>query len=390
MDFRFTPEQEAFREEIAPWVQENLPPGWHDVVDFESPEGATLAREWRRRLAAKGWLTLAWPREYGGSGADIMTQVVFHETLASLGATVTDAGVVQVGPTLMAHGTEAQKEHWLKGIAEARWTWAQGYAEPGAGSDLASLQTCAVEEEDDFIINGSKLLSSAHAGADMMFLLARTNPDAPRHRGISLFLVALSTPGIQAAKAPMMGGGNRTLVLFDNVRVPRANLVGEKDQGWYVGATLLDFERSGIGSAADAQHTLDQLIQFGKEAIGPDGRPAISNPTLRHRFAQLAIEVNVARMLAYGVAWRQSQGPMPSKEASIARSFTAELHQRIALAGMQTMGLHKDVTVDSTSAPLRGRLANRYWRSFAGTVGGGSAEIQRTIIATRGLGLPRG
>ena len=391
MDFQFTPEQLAFREQVTQWIQENLPSGWEDRAgDLESPENIEIAREFRRKLAAKGWLALGWPEEYGGRGADVMTQVVFEEVSAYLGAPSLDSAIQALGPILMAHGTEEQKQRWLKGIAEGRWSWAQLYSEPGAGSDLASLQTRAVEEEGDFVINGSKNWSSAHAGADMAFLLARTNPDAPKHQGISLFIVDMSSLGVQVSKLPTMGEGGWGLVYFDNVRMPKANLVGERGQGWPIVAASLAYDRSSVQQAATVQRLLDRLVEMGREATGADGEPAASHPVMRHRLARSAIEIEVLRMLGYEIAWLQSQGQAPIKEVSIARVFGAEVLQRVVLAGMQMMGLYQNARIEDRWAPLRGQIAHQYWIAFSGGVAGGSSEVHRNIIATRGLGLPRG
>ncbi|MSQ40406.1 MAG: hypothetical protein EXR55_01835 [Dehalococcoidia bacterium] len=394
MDFQFTPEQAAFREEAARWIKENLPPGWEGQEgDPESPENIQVAREFRKRLAAKGWLALGWPKEYGGStgrNADPMAQVVFDEVCASLDAPVLDDSSQPLGETLITYGTEQQKSVWLKGIAEGRWLWAQLYSEPGAGSDLASLQTTAVEEGDEFVINGSKTWNSAYIGADMGFLLARTSTDTPRHRGISLLLVDLKSPGIQVSKLPLMGGGHRGLVYLDNVRVPKANLVGERDRGWSIALALLDRERSSVAQAARCQRLLERLIALGKEVPGPDGRPVASNPVMRHRLAQAATEVEILRVLGYQVTWMQGQGYIATNEASICKVLGAEVLQKVALIGMQMIGLYQNLDAKERWAPLRGQVASLYWSAFTESVSGGTSEINRNIIATRGLGLPRG
>ena len=189
---------------------------------------------------------MAWPEEYGGQSASHMRQVVFNEEMAYRGIPAGDAGIRMVGPILMLYGTEEQKKEFLPKIAGAEINWSQGYSEPDSGSDLASLQTRAVEDGDDFVVTGSKIWNSAHADSDWMFMLARTDPDAPKHRGISFLLTELDgTEGVTVEKIPMMWDAYRGLVTFDNVRVPKKNLVGEQDRGWYVGAALLDFERSG-------------------------------------------------------------------------------------------------------------------------------------------------
>ncbi len=223
MDFTFTREDEAFREEVASFVERELPWDWRErSVDPEEPEDAVLVKQFKKKLSENGWLTMAWPQEYGGQGAPHIKQVVFNEEMAYRGVPAGDAGVRMVGPILMLYGTEEQKRYFLPRIGQADIDWAQGYSEPDAGSDLASLQTRAVEDGDDFVVTGSKIWNGAHAGADWMFMLARTDADAPKHRGISFLLTEMAAPGITVEKIPMMWNAYRSLVTFDSVRVPKA------------------------------------------------------------------------------------------------------------------------------------------------------------------------
>ena len=390
MEYQFSDEDVAFRKEVSDFIERELPWDWRTrAVDAEEPEDAKLVLAFRKKLADKGWLTMAWPEEYGGQAAPHIRQLVFNEEMAYHGVPASEMGVRMIGPVLMLYGTEEQKRYFLPRIARADILWAQGYSEPDSGSDLASVQTRAVEDGDDFVVTGSKIWNGAHAGADWMFMLVRTDEDAPKHRGISFLLTEMDAPGITVEKIPMMWDAYRSLVTFDNVRVPKSNLVGELNRGWYVGAALLDFERSGVDRPARAARVLSDLVQFCKQTERY-GRPLSEDPLVRSRLARMAVEIEAARMMCYNVAWMQSQGEVPNKEASITKAFGSEMMTRIYRLGMQLMGPFGQLKPDSKWAPLQGRIENAYLRSGGDTVAAGTSEIQRNIIATRGLGLPRG
>jgi alkylation response protein AidB-like acyl-CoA dehydrogenase len=267
--------------------------------------------------------------------------------------------------------------------------WCQGYSEPGSGSDLASLQTRAVQDGDDFIINGQKIWTSQAHYADWMFLLARTDPDAPKHKGISYFLVDMKSPGISVRPLINMAyqkGFNE--VFFDNVRVPRSGLLGELNRGWYMATTTLDFERSSVSTSAGMRRSLQELTAYCLETSS-NGSRLIDTPSVRHKIADLLIEVNIIRLLSYRVVTMQVNGIVPNHEASIVKVFNSELNQRIARAGMQVLGLHGQLTPESPYARLHGRFERSYLTSVGSTIAAGTSEIQRNIIASRGLGLPR-
>ena len=390
MEFRFTPEEEAFREDLRSFLKEELPDGWSGPVD-EDDEEWELGLKVRRKLAQKGWLTLAWPKEYGGVGASHMTQLIFSEEMAYHRAPGRDIfGTRMLAPTLMLHGTEEQRLEHLPPIARGEVQWCQGYSEPESGSDLASLQTRAVEDGDDFVINGTKIWTSLAHRADHIMVLTRTDPDAPKHRGISFLLADMRTPGIEVQPIVHMAGQHHfNMVTFDDVRVPKRNLVGEKNRGWYVGASLLDFERSGVDYSAWARRTLEELVQFCKENTR-NARALAEDPLVRRRLADLAIEAEVSRLISYNIAWMQSQGLVPNREASMGKVFGTELQQHVAATGMTLLGLYGQLEPDSKYAPLQGRIERSYMTSVSATIAAGTSEIQRNIIATRGLGLPRG
>jgi alkylation response protein AidB-like acyl-CoA dehydrogenase len=394
MDFRFSPEEEAFRDEIRAFVRAELPPSfgraaYNDREDAPKEHGE-IAKTFQRKLSEKGWLTLAWPKQYGGLGAGPTRQLVYNEEMARLRAPAFGGiGVAMVGPTLMMHGTDEQRERFLGRIARGEMNWCQGFSEPGAGSDLASLQTRAVLDGDEFVVNGQKIWTSGAHRSDYCILLARTDPDAPKHRGISYLLMDMKSPGITITPLTnMLNSAAFNQMFLDNVRIPRANLVGELNRGWYVATTTLDFERSGIQRIVFAETLLDDLIDYANAPSARGARP-IDDPRTRHKLAELRIEFSVGRILAYRVAWMQGQGLVPNSEASIAKLYSTELQSRFAIAALGMMGAGGALARASAHAPLDGRFAAYYLAAASYTIAAGTSEVQRNIIAQRGLGLPR-
>ena len=384
MDFAFTPEEIAFRGEVRSTLQ-----GWLR----DRPEGGLEAWQFYRgfikKLAERGWHTLAWPEEWGGQGANHMKQVAYNEEIAYNDAPAMDLGSDRVGPTIMLYGTEEQKQRFLPPIVRGETVWCQGFSEPGSGSDLASLETRAVEDGDTFVINGSKIWTSLAHLAQWMILLVRTDPDAPKHKGISYLLLDMKTPGITIQPLVDMAGRHTfNQVFFDNVRVPRDCLVGELNRGWYVAAATLDFERSGIQRVIGNLRTYEQLLAYARETKR-NGRALIEQPLVRNKLAELKIEFEVGRLLAYRVAWMQSRGLVPNYEASVAKLYGSELAQRLANAGVRILGLGGQLAPGSPWAPLGGRIQAFYLSAAALTIAAGTSEVQRNIIAGRGLGMPR-
>ncbi|MDA1348521.1 MAG: acyl-CoA dehydrogenase family protein [Chloroflexi bacterium] len=390
MEIRFSAEDEAFRDEVVEFIESELPWDWRtQELDSEEPEDLKLVQQFKEKLAGKGWLTRAWPKEYGGQEASHMQQLIFNEETAYRGVPVDDGGVSMVGPTIMMSGTEEQKQFFLPRISRAEISWVQGYSEPDAGSDLASVQTRAVEDGDDFVVTGSKIWNGAHSGANWMFMLVRTDPDVRKHRGISFIVTEMGLPGITVERIPLMWGASRSLVTFEGVRVPKSGLIGEKNMGWYVGATLLDLERSGVGNSARATRLLEDLVDFCRENKR-HGRPISEDPVTRSRLARMAVDIQTSKLISYNVAWMQSQEQIPNKEASISKLFGSEMLKRLYGLGIQVLGMYGQLDPESKWAPLRGRFERGYMSVAGNTVAAGTSEIQRNIIATRGLGLPRG
>ncbi|MGB6838082.1 MAG: acyl-CoA dehydrogenase family protein [Dehalococcoidia bacterium] len=394
MDFRFTPEHEAFRREVRDFLGQALPPTWGSKNDREqlTPEEQSFAEQFEKELSEKGWLTLAWPREYGGQGADPLQQLIYNEEMSyarAPGAT-TNIAIHLTGPTLMLYGTDEQRRRFLPPIARAEEHWCQGFSEPEAGSDLASLQTRAVRDGDDFVVNGTKVWISYAHRADWCILLARTDSDAPKHKGISYLFMDMKSPGIEIQPLTnILGSSAFSQIYMDNVRIPRSNLVGDLNQGWYVATTTLDFERSGIQRVMYAYRTLDEVIDYAR-AAGHGGTSLLDRPVIRHKLAELKLEFEVGRLLCHRVAWMQSRGLIPNYEASVSKLYGTELQQRLSQAIINMLGPGGGLSPGSPWAPLGGSIERYYLAATSYTIAAGTSEIQRNIVAMRGLGLPRG
>jgi alkylation response protein AidB-like acyl-CoA dehydrogenase len=392
MDFSWSSEEEAFRQGIRDFLQAELPAGWNDtlVLDKESEEYINVAKTFTRQLGAKGWYTAHWPTEYGGLGWSFWQYFIMNEEMAMADAPLIGLnGPKFLGPTIIHYGTDEQKRKHLPGIAKGETLWVQGYSEPNSGSDLASLQTRAVEDGDEWVINGQKIWSSYGHYSDWCFMLARTDPDAPKHKGISYFLVDMKTPGITVKPLINIAGTKGfNELFFENVRVPKDALLGEKNQGWYMATTTLSYERTAIEAPSRAQRILNDLVRYAK-LTKKNGRILAQDANVRQRLAQLAIEVDVARCLSYRVATSQARGDIPGPESPANKVFCSEMIQRIAQLGTQMMGLYSQLEFHTKWAPLKGKIERLYLTSVSGTIAGGTSEIQRNIIAERGLGLPR-
>jgi len=385
VEFRDSPEEAAFRQEVRHFIAAAKPPRADGEISPEEEQ------RWRERLAERGWIAPAWPKEYGGAGMTVMQQFIFNEEMALARAPRPDLiSVSIVGPTLIVHGSEEQKRRHLPGILQGKVRWCQGYSEPGAGSDLSSLQTRAVRDGDWYVLNGEKIWVSEAHRAQWMITLARTNPSAPKHRGITYFLVPMDSPGVIVRPLVNMAEEHHfNQVIFDNVRVPAGNVVGQEDQGWYVATTTLDFERSGIGTSVTLRLMAEDLVRRVRE--DPYLRARVqAYPVLRYLLADILIEATVSRLLSYQVISIQARGQVPNKEASIAKLFLSEVRQRITVAEVRMYGLRGAIFPDGRGASKLDAVARNYLAGVSATIAGGTSEIQRNIIAQRGLGLPRG
>lgn len=389
MLFLDSPEHAAFRAELRAFLDAELPgETWNMRNDREamSAEESAFTDAFRKKLAERGWLTMGWPKEFGGEGASYMTQTVYMEEMSSRGAPgAYDQGVWLAGPALMMHGTPEQQERWLPPMRTADSKWCQLFSEPGAGSDLAALQARAVRDGDEYILNGQKIWTSGAQHADWGILLARTDPEAPKHRGISYFLLDMKTPGVTIRPLPnLMGSDHFSEVFFDDARIPAICRIGEENRGWYISTTTLDQERSSINRVVMTRTTLEGLVQYVREQ--PEYR---SRHEIRHELAERTLEFEIGRWLCYRVAEMQSKGIVPNYEASISKVFGTELQRQMGVTGMRVLGMFGQVEPPSKYAPLRGRVERWALAAPSYTIAGGTSEVNRNIIATRGLGLPR-
>ncbi len=364
--------------------------GWDDI-HMDRKEYVERNGAWVQKLADRGWIAPAWPKEYGGAGLTVMEQFIFTQEMSLSGAPRGGnfgIGTGWAGPTIILYGSDEQKQRYLPGIVKGDDVWCQGFSEPGAGSDLAAVQTRAVKDGDDYVINGQKIWTSGAHVAKYMILLARTDPEASKHKGISYFILDMKAPGIDVRPLVNMAGNHDfNEVFFDNVRVPAKNMIGEENRGWYVGTTTLDFERSGIATSISHSLMVKDLAQFVRDnrAEGFISK----NPRVANEIADRLIESAAEEMLCTSVISMQNRGLVPNKESSIAKLFSSELDVRIAGTAMKILGMYSQLRAGSPYVAANGRVESTYLYATTSTVGGGTSEIQRNIIATRGLGLPR-
>jgi 3-oxocholest-4-en-26-oyl-CoA dehydrogenase alpha subunit len=388
--FEFTAEESNFKSQLSAFLDDVLPNDWHGPADESRDDHWELNQEIKKGLAERGWLVMSWPKEYGGADSSPMMNTIFAEEMAYRRAPGHDRfGTRMFGPTLMRFGTEEQRTKYLGSIARGEIQWCQGYSEPNSGSDLASLQTKAVEDGDDFIVTGAKIWTSLAHRADMMFMLVRTDPEARPHKGISLILVDMKSPGVEVQPIVNMAGVHSfNQVVFDHVRVPKANLVGDLNDGWRAGMTVLNFERSGIDYAAWARAALEELIDY-VNSDDAEVSAAKTDPTVRVKLAELHMEVEAARLMCYDVSYRQGKGEIPSSEASMSKVAASEVYLKVLDYGVDLLGMYGVLEPGSDQAELQGRFFKMRLFYTSGPILAGTNEIQKNIIAQRGLGLPR-
>ncbi len=394
MDLKFTKEQIEFRKEVRDFLEKEIPPRWKElgyIAWEETDESWAITRGWNKKLGKKGWLALTWPKEFGGLGRSHVDQLILDEELSAANTPTgieTNVTIAWVCPTIRLFGTEEQKQKYLPPAARGEINFCLGYSEPNAGSDLASLQTAAIEDGDGFIINGQKVWTSYAHRAEYCWLAARSDPDAPKHKGISMFVVDMKTPGISVRPLINAAGFHSfNEVFFDNVRIPKENLVGEKNRGWYQLAVALDFERSNVGRPAEFKKVIAQLVTYCKETKR-NGRLLSDDPTIRKKLAKLALDTEILRLLCYRITWMQTHGEKPNYEASITKVFSSELIDRLYNTGMEILGPHAQLDRGSKWAVFNGLITRSFIVAPSMAMGGGTSEVQRNIIALRGLGLP--
>jgi alkylation response protein AidB-like acyl-CoA dehydrogenase len=390
MRFSDTPELATWRATVREFVHAN----WrgddrHDENAMHGPQSTAYdevdgrTRTWLDALSARHWIAPAWPKQYGGAEMSVLEQFVLSQELHEAGAPTSRPMMNLVGPTIMLHGNDEQKAMHLPPLLRGEVRWCQGFSEPGSGSDLASLQTRAVRDGDDYVINGQKIWTSGAHRAQWMFMMARTDPNAPKHRGISYLLLDMKSPGVTVRPLMNMADGHSfNEVFFEDVRVPVSQRIGEENRGWYVGATTLDFERSNISRSIHAKKVLAKLARYTRDHETSGAK--------RLALAERAIETSVCELLSFVVISIQAKGGVPNMEASMCKMFGSELAQRIAATEMRITGMGGQVRSGEALSAYGLDPAMAYLSVVPATIAAGSSEIQRNIIATRGLGLPRG
>ncbi len=388
MDFRFTEEQERFRQEVRTFLEDEIRKGtFQPKCDAWINE---FSPEFSRKLGAKGWIGLTWPKQYGGQGRSAIDRVILTEELLRYGA---PAGCHwfadrQIGGHILAFGTEEQKREILPKITKGESFFGLGMSEPEAGSDLASLKTRAVEQADCFVLDGQKVWTSGAQYMNYLYLLARTDADAPKHRGISEFILSTGLPGITIRPlVDITGGHHFNEVFLESVRIPKDSLLGQKNRGFQQVMSQLDFERSGMERVMANYPLFDALIKYCRETER-NGKPLSQDPVIRERLARLQVEFDVGRLLIYRVALVIDEGRTPNYEAAMAKTYGTAFQQRLASVAMDILGPYAQLVNGSKHAPMDGMAPSGFLTSIGYTLMAGTSEILKNTVAQRGLGLP--
>lgn len=394
MDLRYTEQDQAFRKEVRKWLEENVP--------SKKLESLGEKKAWHRKLYEAGYLGMGWPSEYGGRDARPMEQAIVGEEMvrARAPAPVNGLGISIVGPTLIHHGTEEQKQRHIQKILTAEEIWCQLYSEPNAGSDLASLQCRADIDGDEFVVNGQKVWTSGAHNSDWGLMLARTDRNAQKHQGISCILVDMSSPGVEVRPLKQLSGSQEfSEVFFTNVRVPADNLIGELNTGWRIAQTTLSYERGGntLSRYTRMQESFNRLVDV-VQSLKRNGRTLIDNPNIRWRLGKVYADIEVLRYSSLRILSRLERGERPGPEASIAKLHYSELDKAIQEVfldilgpyGQQIDGIPDHIALEPHTDPFEpGSWAYAFAWSRAGTIYAGSSEIQKNILGERVLGLPK-
>ena len=394
MDLRDTPEQAAFRAEVRSWLAANLPDGWRDGVREPDEMGERVAflQRWQRKLYDGGWAGLDWPAEFGGRGIGIFEEIIFHEEYVRAEAPNLinlSVGTSLTGPTLIACGADWQKERFLAPILRGEEVWCQGFSEPGAGSDLAGLRTRGEVRDDCVIVNGQKTWTSFAKYSDWCILLVRTDPEAPKHKGLSFLLLEMNTPGIQIRPlVEMTGEAWFNEVFFEDVRVPLDHVVGEVNQGWQIAMTTLAQERGSSAQHARLRVDLNRLNELARNTRR-DGRRLADDPVIRQKLADFAAHEMILKMTSYRNASQIAHQGVPGPEGSTLKLLWSELDQRVKATAIEILGPDGMIPRGDARAIDDGYWAYELLWSRAATIYAGTSEVQRNIIAQRVLGLPR-
>jgi len=394
MDFKYSEEDEKFRHLFRSWLEQNLPRDWRGDSELDADDKTEFERrrEWHRKLYDAGWMCIHWPKEYGGRGATLLQQLIYSQELdrAKAPPVVNFQGIARVGPTLMQWGTPEQKKRYIPRIPSAEEIWCQGLSEPNHGSDLAAVETRAVDMGDYFVVNGSKVWTSNAHHADFSTLLCRTDPELPKHKGLSYLLVHMKTPGVTVRPLQQITGERGfNQVFYDDVKIPKTNLVGNKNQGWMVAMTNMMFERTIHGGRTDMMVEVRQLAKLAR-TVQRNGHPAWDDDYVRQIIIRFACEAEALKYTSYRQLTRQLRGLQPGPEGSVMKLGTTDLNLRIQSFAMELLGPYSVFEYQAEGAIDRGKWSHRMLAARRGTIAAGTNEIQHNIIGERVLGLPKG
>jgi len=393
MDLNLTGDESQFRDELRAWLKANVPKDWDEFREAAMEPRFEYLKRWQRKLYEGGWAGLSWPKAYGGRGASLMEQVIFWQEMALADAPpmANVLGLGLIGPTIIAFGTEAQKKRFLPKILSAEEIWCQGFSEPDAGSDLANLRCEGRLDGDHYIINGQKVWNSYGWAADWCELVVRTDPNVPKHKGITMLLVDMKTPGVEVRPLRQMTGETEfNEIFFHDVRVPVENLVGKVNEGWAAAIGTLMHERGTFGAGLQIiyQRNMARLIELSR-TIQHNGRPAAQDPLMRQKLAQCYAEIEIMRMNQMRAFSRISATGVPGPEGSIQKIFWSELNQRFQQVAQELLGPYGQLEGNDPHAVDQGAWSYGYLRTRGNTIEAGTSEIQRNIIGHFVLGLPK-
>ncbi|HEY8532621.1 MAG TPA: acyl-CoA dehydrogenase family protein [Micromonospora sp.] len=387
MRIAYTPEQERFRDEVRAYYERILTPELRAAFAGYEEEGSGY-RDAVRKLGEDGWLTVSWPEEYGGRNLSPIENYIFFEETQKAGVTIPHLTTNSIGPTLMRYGTEEQKARFLPGIARGEIHFSVGYSEPEAGSDLASLKTRAERVGDHYVINGQKIWTSLIHHADYVWLAVRTDPDAPKHKGISIIIVPTDAPGFSWTPIRTLRGGFTSAGYYQDVRVPVENLVGKENQGWEIITNQLNYERVTICPAGVVQRRLEAVAEWARHTTAPDGRRLIDQEWVQMNLAAVEAKAEVLQLMNWKVAWADESGTISPADASALKVYGTEMYVEAFRLLMEIVGA--DALLDGEApGALRDSLEAAMRWSVLMTFGGGTNEVQREIVARAGLSLPR-
>jgi alkylation response protein AidB-like acyl-CoA dehydrogenase len=388
MEIGYTPEQLAMQQELRAYYDKLLDPATVAELHESHAVGEAPRRIWKQ-MCADGWAGIGWPKEYGGQGRSAIEQFIFFDESMRAGAPVPMLTLNSVGPTIMAFGTDEQKADYLPRILSGDIHFCIGYSEPGAGTDLASLTTRAVRDGESYVINGQKMWTSLSSDADYCWLAVRTDPDAAKHKGISMIIVPMDTPGITLSPLHLLGTHDINAVFYEDVVVPAANVIGGENHGWKLITNQLNHERVTLFASGVMDRALSEVTQYAQETKLPDGRRVIDQPWVQHNLAKLQAKVEVVRLMNWQVAWEATQGVLDIGHCSALKVFGSELNMEGYQLLMEILGPVSYLEPDAPGAVLKSRIQQGTRGAIILTFGGGVNEMQRDLISQFTLGFPR-